>query len=306
MGGVMTRVWSQSSGLPSLPIIEQMSPNVIRILGCNPSPMTLQGTNTYLIGKGSQRILIDTGEGGKDEYIKILRETLESQNTKLEKIIVTHWHPDHSGGVSDVVKNCPCADDLAILKHPLVPFKEETITNCDKSYTYIKDNEVVKTEGATLRLIHTPGHTTDHLVLVLQEENTIFSGDCVLGHGTAVFEDLYDYMKSLQRIVSLNCAQLYPAHGAVVNNPTEKLTEYIEHRKLRENQILDVLKSSKEHPHSAMDIVKKVYTETPFYLHKAAEKNVSEHLKKLEKEGKISKFPTEPTSTEPQLWTSRL
>jgi glyoxylase-like metal-dependent hydrolase (beta-lactamase superfamily II) len=72
------------------------------------------------------------------------------------------------------------------MKHPLVPFNDETISNCDRTYTYITDNEVVKTDGATLRLIHTPGHTTDHLVLKLQEENTIFSADCVLGHGTAV------------------------------------------------------------------------------------------------------------------------
>ena len=77
-------------------------------------------------------------------------------------------------------------DDLIIMKHPLVPFSEETIKECDKTYTYIKDGEVVKTDGATLRLIHTPGHSTDHLVLTLQEENTIFSGDCVLGHGTTV------------------------------------------------------------------------------------------------------------------------
>ena len=75
---------------------------------------------------------------------------------------------------------------MTIIKHPLAPFKEESIGKCSKKYTYIADNEIVKTEGATLKLLHTPGHTTDHLVLTLQEENTVFSGDCVLGHGTAV------------------------------------------------------------------------------------------------------------------------
>ncbi|XP_028405953.1 endoribonuclease LACTB2-like isoform X2 [Dendronephthya gigantea] len=253
-----------------------------------------------------RRILIDTGEGGKDEYIKNLKDTLESQNARLQSIIITHWHTDHTGGISDVVNNCPCDEDLLIMKHPLVPFQEETIPNCSKKYTYIKDNEEIKTDGATLRLLHTPGHTTDHLVLTLLEENTVFSADCVLGHGTAIFEDLYDYMVSLQRIVSLNCHQLYPGHGAVVSNPKEKLTEYIEHRTLRENQILEELKAIKGQPLTAMDLVKKIYTETPIHLRKAAEKNVLEHLKKLEKEGKICKLSTVEAITSSTQWTSHL
>nr|XP_045611931.1 endoribonuclease LACTB2-like isoform X2 [Procambarus clarkii] len=129
--------------------ITSITPRITRILGCNPGPMTLQGTNTYLIGTGKSRILLDAGEKGNADYISALLSVLKQQETTIDKIVITHWHHDHIGGLMDV---------LGCLG----------------------------------------GHTTDHVVLAVEEEGAVFSGDCILGEGTAVFEDLHTYMASLK------------------------------------------------------------------------------------------------------------
>ncbi|CAH0726425.1 unnamed protein product, partial [Brenthis ino] len=269
-----------------IPAVTRLSNRIIRILGCNPGPMTLQGTNTYLIGTGRNRILVDTGDKDITDYQKNLTEVVKAEHANIEHIIVTHWHHDHIGGVENLYGT--------IAKNPKIWKHKRDINDGPNSelpktmpLSWLSDGQEIKVEGATLRIHHTPGHTTDHVVLTLLEENILFSGDCILGEGTAVFEDLYTYMQSLQKILDLKPDVIYPGHGNIVEDPIEKIQYYIAHRNQRESQILEALKENMEKQLNEMDLVKIIYIDTPEQLWPAAAYNVNHHLTKLTKENKI-------------------
>lgn len=268
--------------LTLIPKISQISPRIIRILGCNPGPMTLQGTNTYLIGTGERRVLLDTGENDNKEYISSLVNVLKKQETNVGSIIISHWHHDHVGGLGDVLSSTGKGNQV-VHKYPRSNPPDDPFPN-GVNIKNLQDKDKIEVEGATLRVHHTPGHTTDHIVLELEEENAIFSGDCILGEGTAVFEDLHTYMASLKVILELTPKVMYPGHGPVIEDPIDRIKQYIDHRNLRERQIIQALRDSESMFLSAMDLVKIIYTTTPEHLHGAAALNVGHHLQKLYKD----------------------
>lgn len=124
----------------------------------------------------------------------------------------------------------------------------------------LSDDQVMEVEGAKLQIKYTPGHTTDHACLLLQDDNILFSGDCILGEGTSVFEDLYDYMQSLAKILEMQPKKIYPGHGPVLDDPMPRIQYYINHRKQREQEILRILEEEENNkPMTGIDIVKLIY-----------------------------------------------
>ncbi|KAL8745353.1 MAG: hypothetical protein Q9190_002514 [Brigantiaea leucoxantha] len=271
--------------LKQLPEIERLSSLVVRILGCNPGK---EGTNTYLIGTGHQRLLIDTGEG-KPEWRNLLSSVLSSEAATISQAILTHWHPDHVGGVKDLLALCP---EAKIHKN-----------NPDIGQEPIQNGQHFDVEGARLRAFHCPGHTTDHMSLILNEEDAMFTGDNVLGHGTAVFENLATYLDSLDRMRDQFSGRAYPGHGPVIDDGRQRISEYVLHRQQREQQVLAVLEdakkrtsspsslsqhSSSDDERSPMQLVKVIYSDVPETLHEPAAHGVVQILQKLSKEGKVA------------------
>ena len=264
----------------SMADIDRWSERVETVLGQNPGAFTGPGTNTYLVGTSQRPLLLDTGQG-IDAYLPLLEQALDGR--EISEIVLTHAHPDHIGG-------CPQLRE----RFGPVPIKKMPWAGMDAKagewLSPLEDGDLIETEGATLEAIHTPGHSEDHLCFLLREEQAIFTGDVVLGAGTTVIPDqggdLLDYLDSLRRLLSLEPKVLYPAHGPAIPNACEKIQQYIAHRELREEQIVELLGRGVD---DVREMVTSMYADVPKFLHPAAATSVRSHLRKLEREDRAQR-----------------
>ena len=263
---------------PDFPKTATASDRVGRVLGLNPGMMTGPGTNTYLVGRRDP-ILIDTGIG-VPEYMPLLQGYLAERGwPRPSRVLLTHRHRDHLGGVDDLRATFP---GLRVSK------RLHRDTDLPAGIDDLRDGEVIEGDGVTLVAIATPGHASDHLCYYLPEEKAVFTGDVVLSGSTSVIPagdgDLLDYMSSLRRLQSLDIRRIYSAHGPVIEDGPGRIAEYIEHRLLRERQVLESLGDGLA---TIPAMVKRIYADVPEKLHAMAGQSVESHLRKLEREGRV-------------------
>ncbi|KAI8087806.1 beta-lactamase-like protein [Gilbertella persicaria] len=290
------------SDLPFLPNFSQLSDRVWRVMGLNPGKFTLQGTNTYLVGTGNRKVLIDCGDGHPD-YVPLLIESLKSIHPEayLSDILISHCHKDHWGGLDSImvselnkqqtiqVHKFPFLAENKLFKYFMGTFPASVVPHD------LVDNQVfVVDEQVHIRVIHTPGHAKDHCAFYLEEEDTVFTADCILGHGSVAFEDLTEYMSSLNRIRSLNPSRLYPGHGQVVEDAIDKVDQYLSMRIAKEKQIIDVMLRTKQ-PMTPEDIVQAMDNKKEYHKHlmTVVVRNVGLHLIKLYFDGKVEMIDAE-------------
>jgi glyoxylase-like metal-dependent hydrolase (beta-lactamase superfamily II) len=255
------------------------------LLAPNPSPMTLEGTNTYLLGApgAGEVVVVDPGPDLM-AHRAALDAAIADRGADVAAVVLTHHHADHAEAAG-------WADDWGAERFAFTPALVPV------GASPLQDLEELHRAGVTIQAVHTPGHASDHLCLRVRETDVVLTGDHVLGRGTSVVVwpdgDMAAYLSSLERLGSLGAAALYPGHGPVVSDPAGVVAQYIAHRLEREEQVLAALRAGDETPG---EIVTRVYADVEPVLHPAAERSVRAHLAKLVAERRVV-ASVDPTRT---------
>jgi len=255
-------------------VASALSPLVRRIVANNPGPMTGPGTNTYLVGI-DEIVVIDPGPDDPEHLDAIAG----CGGDRIRWIACTHTHLDHWPGVAGLKKRTG-AEVLA--------FDARDGLEIDRPLT---DGDPIEATEFVLRAVHTPGHASNHLCFLLEQERMLFSGDHIMEGSTVVIRppdgDMAAYLEQLERLKAWRprLRSIAPGHGHLIEQPIAKIDEYLDHRHEREQQVLDCVGSGTT---SVKKIVAALYPDLIEELVPMAEGTVWAHLLKLKAEGKVS------------------
>lgn len=251
------------------------------LLAPNASLMSGPGTNTLLLGRADEdgALVIDPADAAPAHLDAIVQEG--ERRGGIRKILVTHGHPDHAGGVVELRARLGGVPVYAFSRQGTPVLDYET-----------PDGTTFRVGGDVLRAIHTPGHRFDHLCFLLEDAQILFAGDHISGITTNVIAppdgDMLAYLNALKHLQTIAIAEIVPAHGPNVADPQARIAEYIAHRLLREQQILSVMQQLGAGA-TIPRMVALIYQDVDPKLHPVAAYSVEAHLIKLEREGRVER-----------------
>lgn len=240
------------------------------VLAPNASPLTLDGTRTYIIG--SQAVAVVDPGSDDPGHLDAIDRALEGAT--LTAVLVTHGHPDHLAGAGALAEQHEC----------------RVRRRADGS---LRDGDEVATDRGALVAVATPGHTRDHAAFHWPAERAVFCGDLMMGgQDTALVAPpdgrLGPYLASLERIRALEPDTVYPAHGPPFEAPREAIDRYVRHRELRLRQVLEALDAGN---HDYESLRSAVYgDELDTELERAATAALKAYLEYLQAEGRVRRL----------------
>jgi glyoxylase-like metal-dependent hydrolase (beta-lactamase superfamily II)/8-oxo-dGTP pyrophosphatase MutT (NUDIX family) len=261
----------------------RLSPRIVRVTAPNAGPMTGPGTNSFLLNDldSAECTAIDPGPISA-EHLQALLKAAQDEGRRITRILVTHTHGDHSPGAVSLA---------AAMGAPVFGMQAQHPEWQDKNFAPARElahgERLVLGPKSTLRVIHTPGHASNHLCYLLEEEQTLFTGDHVMQGSTVVINppdgDMAAYLHALRALLDEPLQWLAPGHGFLVAQPHAVLRALIAHRGRREAKIITALQ--RQGPASLSALLPYVYDDVPAALHAMASRSLWAHLLKLQGDG---------------------
>jgi glyoxylase-like metal-dependent hydrolase (beta-lactamase superfamily II) len=265
-----------------------LTARVHRLRAPNPSLMTLDGTNTYVIDAGrGLAAVVDPGPAHVGHVDAIVASATE-RGLDVAAILVTHGHPDHAPGAAPL----QARTGAPVYAHPLALFPHDVAC---------ADRDAIAIGDIVVDAYHAPGHARDHLVFWLHDDRLLFTGDVVVGRGTVVIAppggDMRQYQATLERLRRefSGARSIFGGHGERVDDPRAKLDEYIEHRIEREAGIVSRLE--RDGALTIPQLVRSVYAGVDPAVYPAAARQVMAYLEALEREGRVRSRELERAAT---------
>ncbi len=245
-----------------------------------------RATNVYIMTSGDSALVLDAVSLNNEPLEKIAAMGVKS----IEKAVITHAHGDHYRGLEAFLAKFGGKIFCHQRTHRRIQdsFKEELFGRD------LEDGDLLEIGDFKIRVLHTPGHSSDHLCLYLENKKVLFSGDTILGWGTSIISppegDMIAYMKTLENLMTFDISMICPGHGPLIQEKvSERIKWYYDHRLMREKLVIEAITNG---PLTPYEIAERIYSEEDFKMHgrdllPRAARSVLAHLEKLEKEGKV-------------------